>query len=184
MGKQGKYRIFLLCSLIILIFASCTKKEYVNNYDKQKTSLRSYMETLSSGYVIVDGDVYVSLVSDQSEDNAEPVENGDTISIYYAEYILQGSSLGTMIWSNNEAWINTDNWLPDDEMDFNPLEFAYGNGAVVKGLTAGLRGCKKGQELIIAMPFTKAYGDKWMSTVPPYSAIVFRVFVQDITKKQ
>lgn len=184
MGKQRKYKKFLLCSLLILIFTSCTKKEFATNYENQKKSLNSYMGTLTSGYFVRNDDVYISMTEDRSAPDAEPLETGDKISIYYAEHIMNNTSLGTVVWTNSEEWAEEYQWAPTGESDFSPLEFVYGDSGIVKGLEIGLKGCKKGQELIIAMPFTQAYGEKWISTVPPYSAIRFRVFVENITKKE
>lgn len=183
MKTHLKYGKLLLCPLLMLIFASCTKKDFATNYENQKRSLASYMGTLNSGYIVRNDDVYVSLVGDWSAQDAKPLEAGDTISVFYAEHTMSSSSLGQIIWTNSEEWAEEYKWTPSGDTDFTPLKFVYGDAGILNGLEIGLKDCKKGQELIIAMPFTQAYGDQWVSTVPPYSAIRFRVLVEDITKR-
>jgi len=103
--------------------------------------------------------------------------------------VKQGT--GDVVANGDEVWVIYTGKLANGQVfdsnakpGANPFHFTVGAGMVIKGWDQGLLGMKKGGQRKLSIPFTMAYGDRSMGTIPAQSDLYFDVEVKDILKKK
>jgi FKBP-type peptidyl-prolyl cis-trans isomerase len=96
-----------------------------------------------------------------------PPQPGDIVTVrLYQEQLLDGTDF--------------DRSVPKG----NPLDFAVGEGQVIKGWDEAFLGMKKGEKRTLIVPSWLAYGAEGKPPViPPHATVVFEVELMDIRRK-
>ena len=176
--------------LFMFIFASCTKNDYINSYNKQMENIEAYVETLKDTTTSVRiNDTYVVTVR---EGLGKPAEQGDSLYIRYevASFTTKPVSLiySNIIPEEPEEEPEENPEEPEDDKptvpkeDPAPFGIKVGTSDLIDGLNNGIQEITEGEHRYVIMPFTEAYGDKWNNTVPPYTAIWMQIFVEKIVR--
>jgi len=94
----------------------------------------------------------------------EKVKAGQKVSVHYTGTFTDGTKF-------------------DSSFDRNkPLEFVVGQNQVIKGWDEGLMLMNKGAKAKLIIPAALAYGDRGAGSIPPYTPLVFEVYLVDILK--
>lgn len=122
---------------------------------------------LPKPWIYDDADVYTTESGLQyvikTVGEGEPVKDGDVIDIYYAGFFEDGDLFDT---SENS---------PQSFM------FTVGEGRAIPGWEEGIKGIRLGEERIIIIPPSLAYGENGIpGAIPPNSTLIFNVKVNSI----
>jgi FKBP-type peptidyl-prolyl cis-trans isomerase FkpA len=114
-----------------------------------------------------------------TEGSGEKPTTGQTISVNYAGYVLNGEYFDTSIKS-----IAEEKGLYNPQREpYEPIQFPLGQGAVIKGWDEGLALLNKGAKATFYIPSGLAYGARARSEKIPANAIlVFDVELVDISE--
>lgn len=106
------------------------------------------------------------------------VEQGNTISVDYTGYVLDGTVFDTSV----ESRAKESNTFTEGR-DYEPISFPVGQGRVIQGWDEGLQYLKKGSVAKLLIPSPLAYGPSQRSEViKANSILVFDVEVTDVQK--
>jgi len=90
-------------------------------------------------------------------------ENGQNVKVHYKGMFLDGAVF-------------------DSSIGKAPIDFALGQGRVIKGWDEGIATMKKGGKAVFVIPSDIAYGPNGRGSIPPFSTLVFEVELVDIVK--
>ncbi|EON77375.1 FKBP-type peptidyl-prolyl cis-trans isomerase [Lunatimonas lonarensis] len=114
----------------------------------------------------------------QKEGSGPEVEKGNTASVDYTGYVLDGTLFDTSV---EEA--ARKNGTFQEGRSYEPISIEVGVGRVIKGWDEGLQLLRKGSEAKFIIPSPLAYGPNQRSEViVPNSILVFDVVVTDVVK--
>ncbi|MBQ8863551.1 MAG: FKBP-type peptidyl-prolyl cis-trans isomerase [Rikenellaceae bacterium] len=199
-----KRNIWGAIALALLALAGCNKMD--EEITKQESNFERYLsnqgaadrdkydpETDMSGktkFYDRIGGVYrwnpkeFNLMIERPTGDSVTVAKGDSLSIYYHAYVMEGSRPGDLFDTNRKYLINskfknlnTELWSTD------PLRFKLGDGTLMPSLEQALPGCVLGDSVIFLLTCDLAYGKKPIGVVPQYSPIMFTIIIDDIIKK-
>ena len=87
---------------------------------------------------------------------------GDKVSVHYTGWLTDGTSFDS---SRTRG---------------QPIDFALGTGAVIKGWDEGIALCQRGARLKLTIPYELAYGEQGRPpTIPPKATLIFEVELVD-----
>ncbi len=133
----------------------------------EKVVLKRYLEKHNLIYDPSDTTIYK--INSQQGDNSNCVAPGDTVTVHYEGYFLNGKLFDSTR-KRGEAF-----------------SFIFGTEwQVIKGLEKAIANMCKGEKSIFVIPSCLAFGEVGSSTgiIPPYTSIVFEVELLDIGKKK
>lgn len=84
---------------------------------------------------------------------AEPVKNGDLVSVDYIGELEDGTVFDTSV---KEAALKAGKF--NAGRNYEPLSFTVGGGQMIKGFDRGVVGMKVGEEKVLSIPPEEAYG--------------------------
>ncbi|MEX2591401.1 MAG: FKBP-type peptidyl-prolyl cis-trans isomerase [Anditalea sp.] len=114
----------------------------------------------------------------EEEGNGPEVEQGDTVSVNYTGYVLDGTVFDTSL----ESVAKESNTFMEGR-PYEPIEIQVGMGRVIPGWDEGLQYLKEGSKAKLLIPSTLAYGDQDASEViKANSVLIFDVEVTDVQK--
>lgn len=114
----------------------------------------------------------------EKEGNGPEVERGNTVSVDYTGYVLDGTLFDTSV-----AERARENGTFQEGRTYAPIAVEVGMGRVIKGWDEGLQLLKKGSEAKFIIPSPLAYGPSQRSEViVPNSILVFDVVVTEVQK--
>jgi FKBP-type peptidyl-prolyl cis-trans isomerase len=112
----------------------------------------------------------------EDEGAGRQVEQGNTISVNYTGYVLDGTVFDTSVESKAKE-SNTYN----ESRTYEPISFEVGQGMVIPGWDEGLQYLKKGSKAKLLIPSPLAYGPSQRGEViKPNSILIFDVEVTDV----
>lgn len=114
----------------------------------------------------------------EKEGNGDQVEQGNTISVDYTGYVMDGTVFDTSV----ESRAKDSNTFMEGR-DYEPISFPVGQGSVIQGWDEGLQLLKKGSVAKLLIPSPLAYGPSQRSEViKANSILIFDVEVTDVKK--
>lgn len=167
MRKKG---ILILTALLGIWLTSCLNSEdpYIPNAADEKADLQSYLSALAQKGNNIDttamGNYYV--VINQGE--GVKAKAGDTLTIGYAGYFVDGSIFDASEWHNQND---------------GTYQFVLGSPALIKGWDEGMTLLNKNAKIQLIIPSENAYGSSGAGIIPPYATLVFVVKLIDIKYK-
>ena len=157
----------IIAAIFAVFFASClnlddakvpTEAEELINLNKYLTNLQANgndIDTTASG-------VYYITINEGSGDYAK---NGDTLSVGYAGYYIDGTMFGSSFQSSaNDS----------------TFTFILDNPPSIKGWDDGMKVMKKNAKTQLIIPSSLAYGSEGAGIIPAYQTLVFVVVMKDI----
>lgn len=165
MKNAGK---LLLAVLTVLgLASSCLKVDNDNapTREEEQVNLTRYIYQLKENDNVVDstdlGVYYVTL----EEGEGDFPEYGDTLTVIYAGYFLDGALFDTSFWHNS----------PDST-----YTFVHGEQAMIPGWEDGMSVINKEAKVQLIIPSDLAYGSTGGGTIGPYQTLIFVIKMIDI----
>lgn len=161
MNKQPLiYSVFALLALWLII-GSCSESE-VELQEQELSQLRSYLESnninaepTASGLYFIPGRTGFG----------PAVESGDTVIMHFKESLL----------SNDKVIRNTQN-------DETPYKYVYKEDNVIAGFEEGVGYMYEGSSATLIIPSELAYGNVRNGPIPPYSTLIFEIYILELRK--
>jgi FKBP-type peptidyl-prolyl cis-trans isomerase len=150
-----------------VIFSSCLKMDDtdVPTRESEKVELNKYLSNLISAGNNVDttntGIYYITM---EKGTGAFP-KNGDTLTVGYAGYLINGYLFDASAWHN--------------QID-STFTFVLGNPAMIKGWDDGMKVINKNAKVQLIVPSDFAYGSSGAGVIPPFNTIVFVIKMKEI----
>lgn len=168
MFKTKKTLVFLLVSVSIFLSVSCNKieEEISRTPEMEAEELNDALASLTTlGYNIDTTDLGIFYII-QEEGEGDYAMPGDTLSLNYVGYLLDGT-----VFDASEYYYEESIW-----------EFVYKEIDLLPGFDDALALMKKGTVLDFIIPSEHAYGatGDWSGLIPPYTAIMFSTILYDI----
>ncbi|MBD8489537.1 FKBP-type peptidyl-prolyl cis-trans isomerase [Echinicola sp. CAU 1574] len=114
----------------------------------------------------------------EEEGDGESVEDGNTVSVNYTGYVLDGTVFDTSV-----EEVAKENDIFNEGRPYEPFSVMVGQGRVIPGWDEGLQLLKGGSKAKLLIPSTLAYGPRQAGEViKPNSILVFDVEVVDVQK--
>ena len=162
----------LMTALLALLFTSCLDLDddrEANTPEREQQLLKQYIDGLVSKGLNVDTTALGVYYVRQREGTGPFPASGDTISVKYVGYLMDGSVFDSSFRNNGDSI-----WTYVVEPVKN-----------IKGWEEMLPLMNKGCKMEFVIPSTLAYGDKWAGLyVAPYSSLIFVVVMDDVRKKE
>lgn len=161
---------FLMGALLIAIASSCLDdgNDYkAPTYEEEQAELKAYIDTLIARGNDMDttaSGVYYVIMEEGTGDLAQP---GDTLSIGYAGYFIDGYMFDASAWHNRAD--STYTFVLEHEKQ-----------RMIKGFEDGMKVMNKGTKMQMIIPSELAYGSNGTTGIPPYTSLVFVVKMKDI----
>jgi len=158
---------FLLGIFLTGIFSSCLKLDDTTapSREEELINLNKYLGNLISNKNDVDttkmGVYYITI---EKGTGAFP-KSGDTLTVGYAGYFLDGYLFDASAWHNK-----TDS----------TFTFVLGNPPLIKGWDDGMKVINKNAKVQLIMPSDFAYGSSGGGVIPPYQSLVFVIKMKEI----
>jgi FKBP-type peptidyl-prolyl cis-trans isomerase FkpA len=165
MKRIGIY--FLLGILITGFLTSCLEgKDYnVPTWDEEQVNLKKYLNNLVAKGNDIDttglGVYYVTI----DEGTGVYPKTGDTLTVGYAGYFIDGYIFDASAWHNKED---------------STFTFVLGNPPFIKGWDDGMKVINKNARVQLIIPSDLAYGSSGQGVIPPFQTLVFVVIMKDI----
>ena len=166
MKKTGIH--LMIASLLAILFASClglndpkvpTEAEELSDLNKYLTSLQANGNNIDT----TDSGVYYITISEGSGDYPK---TGDTLSVGYAGYYIDGTMFGSSFQGEDSTFT-----------------FILENPTSIKGWDDGMKVMKKNAKTQLIIPSSLAYGSEGAGIIPPYQTLVFVVIMKNIKPK-
>lgn len=174
--------ISIIC-LISILTLSCTKESEKTTFSSQESKIESFVNsTLASdeSYRATNnkGSIRITL----AEGSGEALTENGIVSLYYAGYVFNGSSLSTsnLFATNDEVFANSIGWVTNNPEQYNILTITLSDNDIVTGLRNGLKGAKAGEECIVIFSGKHGFGDKQLGMIPANSALAYHIKVESI----
>jgi FKBP-type peptidyl-prolyl cis-trans isomerase FkpA len=114
----------------------------------------------------------------EEEGSGAEVEQGNTISVNYTGYVLDGRVFDTSV----ESKAKEHNTFTEGR-SYEPFQFQVGQGSVIPGWDEGLQYLRKGSKAKLLIPSPLAYGPSQRGEViAPNSILIFDVEITDVKK--
>jgi FKBP-type peptidyl-prolyl cis-trans isomerase len=114
----------------------------------------------------------------EEEGSGPEVDQGDTVSVNYTGYVLNGTVFDTSLES-----VARENDTFTEGRPYEPIEVQVGMGRVIPGWDEGLQYLKEGSKAKLIIPSTLAYGPQQASEViKANSVLIFDLEVTDVQK--
>ncbi|MDR2383326.1 MAG: FKBP-type peptidyl-prolyl cis-trans isomerase [Prevotellaceae bacterium] len=172
-------RLFVLFMLFALPWMWSCEKE--NPIEKQEERIETYIKTKMSRNPALklsqNGDVYYLYTPG---DTTVTVSTGDSVYFYYAGTLVNDTL--KYFDTNDEALANALklDFAPEK---FEPLKVVAGNNNLLPGLNIGLNMSHLNDNGEIIFNSDLGFGEKGVGVVPPFSPLIFKVFIIQIKKK-
>lgn len=161
------------------VLPSCSQQDQQNTIISQETAIDKYLSSTYKDSVVIrrNGSNRVTLKHSTSKDS---LEFGDTLHLYYAGFIFNNGP--SDIFATNWPSVAEKYGFELTDMDTDVLEVQYTEDTFVQGLNDGLYGMRAGEEAEIVFSAKYGFGNTSVCTVPPLSALLYRVLIININK--
>ena len=164
-----------LCSL-----AGCAKEERELAYANQESAIEKYLQGKFPGDSVIRNNGANRVIID-SASSANILEYGDTLYLFYAGYVFNGSP--SALFATNVQSVAESAKFTLTDADFSPLVVQYNKGVFVEGLENGLFGVGEGEHSIILFSAKYGFGNDAIYNIPKLSALLYEVWIDRIIKK-
>lgn len=163
-----------LCSL-----AGCAKEERELAYANQESAIEKYLQGKFPNDSIIRNNGANRVIID-SASSANMLEYGDTLYLFYAGYVFNGSP--SALFATNVQSVAESAKFTLTDADFSPLVVQYNKGVFVEGLENGLFGVGEGEHSIILFSAKYGFGNDAIYNIPKLSALLYEVWIDKIIK--
>ncbi len=165
---MNRFSTVLLSAFVLgLTSISCLDSNIseVNNRETELLNLKSYISNLiAKGNDVDTTDLGVYyIITEQGEGNFP--KNGDTLTVTYAAYYIDGYLFDSSLWRN-----------PTDST----YTFVLGNPPNIAGWDDGMKVLNKNAKAQLMVSSDLAFGDKGNGIIPPFQTLVFVVKMKNI----
>ncbi len=179
-------RILIILSAVLISF-SCDEKSLENTYNKQESSIESFIQGQYGDYPVHrrngSNRITVDTVGYEMIDSlglADTLEFGDSLYFYYAGFVFTTRPAGLFATNNEQVAVQSK--LVLDSADYSVAKILYTPGCLVEGLTNGLYGVKDKEHCIVVFSGKYGFGNQVVANVPKNSALAYEIWVEDIIK--
>ena len=165
MKRTGK--ILLIFVAVLALFSSCLKVDDDNipTREEEQLNLTRYIYQLRQNDNIVDstdlGIYYITM----EEGTGDFPEYGDTLSLIYAGYFLDGTLFDTSLWHDSQD---------------STYSYVHGEKAMIPGWENGMSVINKDAKVQLIIPSDLAYGANGAGRIGPYQTLIFVIKMKDI----
>lgn len=158
-------------ALLLLLVSSCLKDD-----EEQKTYSAAEEETLRQTYLdnliekgheidtTANGIYYVVI----EEGEGDFAQEGDTITVGYAGYMVDGTMFDTSDWHYQDG-----KW-----------KFVLGEFSAIEGFDESLMHLNEGAKVEFIIPSEMAYGSQGQGSIPPYQTLIFVIKMYEINPSE
>ena len=161
---------FLMGALLIAFVSSCLndKNDYnAPTYEEEQAELKTYINALIAKDHDVDttasGMYYVKI----KEGTGELAMPGDTLTLGYVGYFIDGQAFDASAWHNKQD--STYTFVLEHEKQ-----------RMIKGFEEGVKMLNKDSRVQLIIPSELAYGSNGTYGIPPYTSLVFVIEMKKI----
>ncbi len=179
-------RTILILAAILISF-SCSEKSLENTYNKQESSIETYINSTFGEYPVFRKDgsnrITVDTVALQQLDSlglTDSLEYGDSIYFYYAASVFTTKPSG--LFATNVEEVAKQGKLDLDSADFSVFKILYTPDCMISGLENGLYNVRYKEHCMIVFSGKYGFGDKVVANVPKNTALAYEIWVEDIIK--
>ncbi len=162
MKSVMKIVCFLELLLVLVVMISCSIETYYTKKIDADNEILSYVN--ENQYDVLADSTGLVCIPLLKGDGQYPA-NGDVVAFHYVGYYLDGRVFDS---SYDRKY---------------PLIVELGNNQIIKGLECAVMNMDKGSKAKVIIPFYLAYDDMENAPVPPYSNLVFEIYLLDIDTK-
>lgn len=131
---------------------------------------------------------YITNMYDEGRDERAIAERGDDISITYTAYIFNsGKPSSADIFATNDAAsieeLEAQGLNTEYEWSTDPKVVRLGSDELLPSLSTALEGCREDDTVEIYLTFEAAYGKHYVGKVPSKSAQMWKITINEITKR-
>ena len=186
-----KKSTFILIALLIAGVFACTKESVQATYDKQETTIESFVESqlkadTTATVTYNNGAVRVVMHDTLYREGVlkDSLLAGGTVSFYYAGYVLSSAAISAagLFATNHEATAKASGWVLSDTTQFRICTLTL-DETLLPGLRYGLEGVQNQDECYILFSGEYGYGNNIQGTIPARSALVYHIWVNSITNE-
>lgn len=165
--KRNRFFNILLVLTLTVILCSCSKKDdYTELYSAEieQAKLNEYLDYLAGEGLEVkttDSGVYYVVIS---EGEGDVPKAGDKVSVVYNAYFIDGERFASS----------------GDPEIYGYFTYTHKIDNMIKGWEDGIETMKKGGSSLLIIPSDLAYGPTGYYDIPPYSSILYEIYVYDI----
>ncbi len=170
---------------LALVFAACTQQALQTTYDKQTTTIESFvtaqMKSDETATLTRTGGAYRVTLHDTLDPARDSLGWNGKVTLYYAMYILSGSSLSAsnLVATNSEEIATAASWDLTDKTQFGLVTLDMQDD-LLEGLKMGLYGVQPEDEAFILFTGKYGYGSKEQGMIPARSALAYHVWIESI----
>ena len=177
----------LILALVLGAAAACSKESLKLTYDKQAGYIESFvsarMKTDTTARLVRKGNAYRLTLHDTLDrvfGQRDSLRAGGKASVYYACYLLTGSSLSSsnLVSTNVQTVAKSANWNLSDTTRFK-LDTLTLDRSLVTGLYEGLEGVRRYDECIILFTGEFGFGNVERGTIPARSALAYQFWIEN-----
>ena len=179
---KNTYITATIIAAMAVALSSCTKQKLELTYTSQETKIDSYVESVmkSDSTVTVSHNKGAARLTLKAGEG-EALQEGGTISFYYAGYVFQ-SMPSDLFATNNAEIAQSAGWNLDEEQ-LKIMTFNMSSDTMVKGLRNGLIGVRAGEECEIIFSGKYGFGKKTFGIIPANSALLYKIWVHSISNE-
>lgn len=158
---------FIIGTVLIGTFYSCLKIDdtSVPSRGEEQINLKKYLDNIiSKGNDLDTTELGVYYVTMDSGTGDYP-KTGDTLTIGYAGYFINGSLFDASYWHNKTDSTYT---------------FVLGNPPMIQGWDDGMKVINKNAKVQLIIPSDFAYGSVGSGFIEPYQTLIFVIIMKDI----
>ncbi|MGE0021133.1 MAG: FKBP-type peptidyl-prolyl cis-trans isomerase [Draconibacterium sp.] len=165
MKKAGIH--FIVTTILSILFASCLKMNDIkeNTEAEELINLNKYLTKLQANGNDIDtttsGVYYITI----NEGTGDFARNGDTLSVGYAGYFIDGTMFGSSFQGSSKD---------------STFTFILDNPPSIQGWDDGMKVMKKNAKTQLIIPSSLAYGSEGAGIIPAYQTLVFVVVMKNI----
>lgn len=173
-------------TVVMLLIGSCGKSSVENAYTQQDKNIESLVNSLApegseATVDYFDGTVRVTV----KHGDGEALDNGGTVSFYYAGHCVNSSSLNSsnLFVTNSKDFAKSSGWTVSDSTIFEVSTVNLAKDDLVKGLRKGIVGVKSGDECYIMFNGKYGFGKHTNGKVPGNSALAYHLWITGVTNE-
>ena len=169
--------------ILALLCAGCSKSNLETIFSSQDEKIEAFItkeqERVPGSVIIHDEGITRMIIK---EGSGEPLDDGGTVSFYYAGYEFNGSiSNDKMFATNHEETAKACKWELSGEGRYDIITTTLEEASFVEGLERGLRKVRGGEECYIVFSGRYGFGSKKYGTIPANSALLYHIWVESIS---
>ncbi len=159
--------IFIIATFLIATFNSCLEIDdtTVPSRGEEQINLKKYLDNIiSRGNDVDTTELGVYYVTMEAGTGAYP-KTGDTLTVGYAGYLINGSLFDASYWHNQTDSTYT---------------FVLGNPPLIQGWDDGMKVVNKNARVQMIIPSDFAYGSAGSGFIQPFQTLIFVIVMKDI----